>query len=141
MNNTIVVDTSVLISALIGTQGASREVLRRCLQEVYKPLLSNTLFLEYEEVSQRKRIVDSSPLSSNEIKALLNAFYKTCQWTSIYYLWRPNLKDEGNNFLIELALAGNASSIITSNIKDFKNAQLKFSNLIVKKPEQLLQGK
>ena len=61
-------------------------------------------------------------------------------WVSLFD-FIPYRQYEADNFLIELALAGNASSIITNNIKDFKNAQLKFSNLIVKKPEQLLQGK
>jgi len=38
--------------------------------------------------------------------------------------WRPNIKDEGDNFLIELAVAGNADYLMTNNIGDFKNTQL-----------------
>ena len=140
MVNSIVIDTSILISALIGSQGPSREILRRCLQGTYHPLLSNTLFLEYEDVSNREKILELCPLTNDEIRALLNAFYKTCQWVPIYYLWRPNLKDEGDNFLIELALAGNASHIISNNIKDLKNAELIFPDLQIKTPEQFLQG-
>ena len=140
MNDSIVVDTSVLISALIGSQGPSREILRRCLQGSYNPVLSNTLFLEYEDVSKRENILELCPLTSDEIRELLNAFYKTCRWVPIYYLWRPNIKDEGDNFLIELALAGNASRIITNNIKDLKNAELIFPDLQIETPEQFLQG-
>nr|WP_228025325.1 PIN domain-containing protein [cf. Phormidesmis sp. LEGE 11477] len=40
-------------------------------------------------------------------------------WTFIYYTWRPNLKDEADNHLIELAIAGSASLIATNNLKDF----------------------
>ena len=53
----------------------------------------------------------------------------------------PNLKDEGDNFLIELALAGNSRIIVTNNIKDLVAAELKFDELRILKPEQLLRGK
>jgi uncharacterized protein len=137
----IVVDTSVFISALIGKRGVSREVLRQCLEGQYKPLISNTLFLEYEDVSSRPRIQKLCPLSNKEISELLKAFYSICEWIPIYYLWRPNLKDENDNFLIELAIAGNAEIIVTNNIKDLKAAELSFENLQICKPEQLLRGK
>ncbi len=140
MADSIVIDTSVLISALIGTEGPSREILRRCLQGTYNPLVSNALFLEYEDVSKREKILELCPLTNNEIIELLNAFYKICRWVPIYYLWRPNIKDEGDNFLIELALAGNASRIITNNIRDLKNAELTFPDLQIETPEQFLQG-
>ncbi len=140
MTNSIVIDTSVLISALIGSQGPSRKILRRCLQGTHNPLVSNALFLEYEDVSKREKILELCPLTNNEIRELLNAFYKTCRWVPIYYLWRPNIKDEGDNFLIELALAGNASCIITNNIRDLKNAELTFPDLRIETPEQFLQG-
>ncbi len=140
MTDSIVIDTSVLISALIGTQGPSREILRRCLQGTYNSLVSNALFLEYEDVSRRGKILELCPLTNSEVRELLNAFYKTCRWVPIYYLWRPNIKDEGDNFLIELALAGNASRIITNNIRDLKNAELIFPDLQIETPEQFLQG-
>ena len=141
MKNTIVVDTSIVISALIGEKGPSREILRLCLQEELKPLISNTLFLEYEDVSKREKIQELSPLSQSEIRELLNAFYSVCRWVPIYYLWRPNLKDEADNFLIELALAGNALKIITNNIRDLENAELNFSNLEILTPETFLRGR
>jgi putative PIN family toxin of toxin-antitoxin system len=141
MSKIVVVDTSVLISALIGKEGPSREILRKCLVGTYKPLISNTLFSEYEDVVARQRIVDLCPLTDDEKRKLINAFYNTCRWISIHYLWRPNVKDEGDNFLIELAVAGSATHIITNNINDFKNSELKFPNLEILTPEQLLRGK
>lgn len=141
MAEKVVIDTSIVISALIGKQGPAREVLRRCLLCEYRPLISNALFLEYEEVSNRKTIIRQCPLTEREIRELLNAFYSVCEWTPIYYLWRPNLQDEDDNFLIELAIAGNATSIITNNIKDLKGAELSFPNLKILPPEKLLRGK
>lgn len=136
----IVVDTSVLVSALIGKKGPSREILRQCLQGKYQPLISNTLFLEYEDVSCRPKIQKLCPLDEGEIRELINAFYSVCVWVPIYYLWRPNLQDESDNFLIELAVAGNAETIVTNNIKDLGSAELSFENLQIYKPEQLLRG-
>ena len=140
MSETIVVDTSVLVSALIGSQGPSREVLRRCLHGIYYPLISNALFLEYEDVTQRTRVLNTCPLNSDEIREFLNAFYSVCNWVPIYYLWRPNIADEGDNFLIELALAGNATRIVTNNVSDLKKAELNFPSLNIVKPEQILRG-
>lgn len=141
MAKTVVIDTSVFISALIGQSGPSREVLRKALLLEYKPLISNALFQEYEDVTNREQIRSLCPLTSNEIAELLNAFYSVCSWVPIYFLWRPNIADEADNFLIELALAGNATHIITNNIKDLKNAELKFPDLIISTPETLLGDK
>lgn len=136
----IVVDTSVLISALIGKGGPAREVLRLCLKGQCTPLISTALFLEYEAVRTRPEIRQLCPLTDNEIEQLLSAFFSVCEWVHIHYLWRPNLRDEGDNFLIELAVAGNASSIVTNNIKDLLGAELTFAGLRVLKPEQILRG-
>ena len=86
-------------------------------------------------------MLDVCPLGSEEIRELLNAFYGICHWVPIYYLWRPNIVDEGDNFLIELALAGNATHIVTNNIGDLQNAELNFPGLSIVKPERLLRGK
>ena len=140
MSDYIVIDTSVLISALISKDGPSREVLRQCLKGEYKPLISNALFQEYEDVCSRDNIISLCPLSPNDIRQLLNALYSVCTWVPIYYLWRPNLKDEDDNFLIELALAGNASCIVTNNIKDLKGAELSFNDLVIVTPEIFIRG-
>lgn len=136
----IVIDTSVLISALIGKAGPSRQVLRRCLLGEYKPMISTTLFMEYEDVHRRPQISKLCPLTPEEISELLGAYYSVCSWVPIHFLWRPNLRDENDNFLIELAIASNAQFIVTNNIKDLNGAELTFKGLKVVKPEQLLRG-
>ncbi|MFN7860638.1 MAG: putative toxin-antitoxin system toxin component, PIN family [Pseudanabaena sp.] len=139
MKSRIVIDTSVLISALIGSTGASRELIRLCLQGEYQPLMGNTLFLEYESVVLREEIITQCTLTKQEIFTLIDAFMSVCQWIDIYYLWRPNLRDEADNHLIELAIAGNAQIIATKNIKDFLNSDLIFPNLSILKPEQIVR--
>jgi uncharacterized protein len=136
----IVVDTSVFVSALIGPCGPSREVIRQCLQEKYSPLMGLNLFCEYESVISRKSILAQCPLSRAEILKLLQAFLSVCEWVNIYYLWRPNLRDEADNHLIELAIAGNARFLVTNNLKDFQNTQLVFPNLVTTSPQDLLRS-
>lgn len=134
----IVVDTSVFISALISYTGASRELLRQCLLLKYQPLMGNTLFCEYEQVINRDEILRLCPLSIEEIQILLASFMSVCQWTRIYYLWRPNLKDEADNHIVELAIAGNARIIVTNNIKDFKRIELSFPELLIKRLDEVI---
>lgn len=140
MKKIIVVDTNVLVGAFIGSGGANREVVRRCLLGKYKPLISNALFREYEDVVVRESVKKRCPLDDVETRDLLNAFYSVCTWVSIRFLWRPNLRDEGDNFLIELAVAGNGNAIVTNNVRDFSGAELHFEYLKILKPEQLLKG-
>lgn len=135
----IVVDTSVLTAALIGASGPNREILRRCLKRQYQPLLGNALFSEYEDVSARPHILSKCPVSAGDIQVLLEAFCSVSEWVPIYYLWRPNLVDEADNHIIELAAAGNAQWIVTNNIRDFKHAELNFPGIQILTPEQILE--
>lgn len=139
VNSRIVIDTSVFISALLGAQGPSRELIRLCLLGHYQPLMGNALFFEYEAVTGRKEVLGQCRLNQTEIFSLLEALMSVCEWINIYYLWRPNLKDEGDNHLIELAIAGNADYIATNNVKDFQGTELIFPHLSILKPEHLLR--
>ena len=141
MTAKIVVDTSVVVSALIGSTGPARALLRQCFEDNYQPLMGNALFSEYESVVTREDIIAQCPLSPEEIFTLFSAFMSISQWVVIHYLWRPNLQDEADNHLIELAVAGNARLIATNNVRDFKNAQLLFPQLSILTPEQILKDK
>ncbi|ACK65069.1 conserved hypothetical protein [Rippkaea orientalis PCC 8801] len=140
MATKIVVDTSVFVSALIGSRGPSRELIRLCLKGEYQPLMGNALFCEYESVIFRDEVQAKCSLTQDEIIVLFEAFLSVNQWINIYYLWRPNLQDEADNHLIELALAGNASFIVTNNVRDFQNSELLFPALSIFKPEQIIRS-
>jgi len=79
------------------------------------------------------------PVSADDIQALLEVFCSVSEWIPIYYLWRPNLADEADNHLLELAAAGNAQWIVTNNIRDFKQAELSFPGIQILAPEQILE--
>ena len=131
-------DTNIFVSALLG-KGASRAVLRACLEGRLQPLMGAALFAEYESLMGRESVFKRCPLSAGQRDELLNAFLSVCRWTTIYYGWRPNLRDEGDNHLIELAVAGRASAVITKNVRDFKSAELHFPGLRILVPEAVLQ--
>jgi len=134
----IVIDTSVWISALITKESHSRELLRLVFREELFPQMSEALFVEYESVMKRVKIQKLTPLSVEEQNELFNAFLSTCRWNDIYYTWRPNLKDENDNFLIELAVSSGAEAILTYNVKDFQDAELLFSHKVIT-PEDFLK--
>ncbi len=138
MVNTVVIDTNVFVSALLKAETAPRQIVRLCLSEELKPLMGNALLAEFEELMQRDKLFKKGPLTAQERQAVLNAFLSRCDWVSVYFLWRPNLRDEADNHLLELAIAGGASHIITGNTKDFRGAALRFSQIEIVTPSQFL---
>jgi predicted nucleic acid-binding protein len=102
--------------------------------------MGNTLFCEYESVLKRETILAQCPLTQAEILALLQSLMSVSQWVYVYYLWRPNLPDEADNHLIELAVAGNAQIIATNNTKDFQKAELLFPNLLILTPAEIIRS-
>ncbi len=140
MGVTIVVDTNVFIGAIVRDRGLNRELIRRCLLGEYQPLMGTALFLEYESVIERAEIIARCPLNQTEIFDLLAAFLSVSEWINIYYSWRPNLRDEGDNHVMELAVAGNAKIVATNNIRDFKGAELIFPDVLILTPAQIIRS-
>lgn len=136
---TIVLDTSCFVSALLGIGGASREILRLCLNRQLNPLMGNALYTEYESLLNRPALWNKSRTTESEREQVLNALLSITQWVEIYYLWRPNLPDEADNHLVELAMAGGASHIITKNIKDVGRGELRFDHLTICNPEDFIR--
>jgi predicted nucleic acid-binding protein len=97
------------------------------------------LFSEYEDLFLRSALMVKSPLTEKERIVLLESFLSVCEWVKVYYLWRPNLPDEADNHLIELALAGGASTIVTNNLRDVSRGELTFPSLNIFTPSQFLK--
>ena len=134
----VVIDTNVWISALISKEGASREIIRLALLDVVVPQISTSLLVEYEAVVSRSKIQKLCALSTREQEELFHAFLSTCKWNEIFYLWRPNLKDKDDDFLVELAVASNSKVIITDNKKDIVSGELHF-DFEVQTPKEFLK--
>ena len=139
MTSRIVVDTNVLVSAILSPDGAPREVLRRCLTGRAQPLVGNALFMEYEDVLSRDELFAQAPIGPVERAALLDAVLNVSQWINVAFLWRPNLPDESDNHLIELAVAGNAEWIVTGNTRDIAAGELVFDSFHIVTPGDWLK--
>ena len=133
------IDTSVFAGALVGGTGYNRRVIRACLSGRLKPLMGQALFLEYEDVLNRRSLFRASPLSPQERQELFAAFLSVCEWVQIYFSWRPNLPAEADNHIVELAVAGGAAMVVTNNLRDFQGADLRFPDLRMVAPRELVK--
>ena len=133
----VVIDTDVFVAGLRSLGGASRQVLRHALTGKLQPLFGNALWSEYQDLLGRP--VWGQSTTPSERHLVLAALASRGRWVTVYYGWRPNLPDEADNHLIELALAGNAKAIITHNVRDVRRGELKLGALRVLTPEQCLK--
>ena len=135
----VVLDTNIFVGACIGA-GAANKSVAACLRGDATPLMGMALFNEYEDVLQHETLFVRSRLNGGERQALLDIFTSRCEWVRIYYAWRPNLRDEADNHLVELAVAGRAEMIVTRNLRDVRNMELCFPGLRVCAPEEFLEA-
>ena len=115
----IVIDTNIIISALLSSRGAAFKLISLVGKGHYNYVLSVPLLIEYEDVLKRK---NSKILLSLESKNnILDRLCFHADLREIFYLWRPYLNDPKDDLVLELAVESNCDSIITYNLKDFKN--------------------
>lgn len=115
-----VIDTNVVYSGLYSASGASHQVLRLIEQGRVTPLLSVPLLFEYEEVLKRSQ--DVLNLSDRDVEDVLDGFCCRGECREIHFLWRPQLSDPKDDHILELAVAGGGTDIVTHNVKDFGQA-------------------
>jgi len=136
----IALDTDVVVAAMLG-EGAASRLVGAVMEGQFEPLMGPALYAEHEAVLGRAALFERCRLSAKERAELFDIYLARCRWTRIYFLWRPNLQDESDNHLVELAVAGGAQAIVTRNKRDFRGAQLKFENLAVLTPAECLRRK
>lgn len=117
----IVLDTNILIAALMSRRGASFKLLSLIGQGQFETVVSVPLVLEYEAVAKRLS-GDKIALSPEMIDDVLDYLCHVSIHQPIYYLWRPLLKDPQDDQVLEVAMNAQADAIITFNIRDFAGA-------------------
>jgi putative PIN family toxin of toxin-antitoxin system len=138
VNHRVVLDTSVLIAALRSSVGASYVLFQLIEQRRFVPVASVAILLEYEQVLKRDDQRQIHQLTLDEVDFFLLELTKYIERASIYYKWRPQLLDQGDEMILEAALNGRADAIVTHNIRDFREVQERFG-LRILRPAQFLQ--
>ena len=87
----------------------------------------------------RQALWENAHLNASEREQLLGIFLPVCQWTRICYAWRPNLRDEADNHVIELAVAGQAQFVVTRHTRDMGTGELPFPQFRVVTPGEILK--
>ena len=117
----VVIDTNIVISAMLSSRGAAFKLISLIGKQHFDYAMSVPLMIEYEEVLKRE---DSKIVISQEaIDNILDRLCYHADLREIFYLWRPVLNDPKDDLVLELAVESNCNSIITYNLKDFKNIQ------------------
>ncbi|MBI5141336.1 MAG: putative toxin-antitoxin system toxin component, PIN family [Nitrospirae bacterium] len=131
----VILDTNVLYAGLYSSTGASFQILKAADEGKIKLIISISLLFEYEDVL--KRNAEILQLTDNEIDTILDNICSLSKFQKIYFLWRPYLKDSGDDHILEVAIASQTKTIITHNIKDFGGVE-KFGVRAIT-PKQVLE--
>lgn len=131
----IVIDTSVFIAALRSRQGAAYKLLTVVDSEKFETNISVPLILEYEDAA--KRLVGEIALTARDIDNVLDYLCAVANHRTIFYLWRPFLKDPKDDMVLELAVTSASSYIVTYNQRDFAGAEQFGIRVVI--PKEFLQ--
>ncbi len=118
----IVLDTDVIVRALRSAESASAALLRAARAGRVTLLASLANALEYEDVLGRAIVLAGTPWTSEEGARFARTVTALCEPVLIHKSWRPQLKDPGDEHLLETALNGGADAIVTFNQRDFAPA-------------------
>ena len=131
----IVLDTNILVAALKSRNGASYQILRMVGPDApFQPSLSVPLVLEYEMALRRALGAEDA-----RIDPVLDYLCQVSDLREIYFLWRPFLRDPGDEMVLEAAVGAQASRIVTHNVRDFEGVEAKFGIRVVTPGEFLME--
>lgn len=132
----VVFDTNVLAAALRSKSGASFALISMLPSPKFELALSLPLYMEYLDVLSRSNVKPVG-VSNADVVDFVDEILLNSQTKNIYFLWRPWLKDEKDDMVLELAIASQSEYIVTFNVKDFQNIEL--FGIEVIKPNEFLE--
>jgi putative PIN family toxin of toxin-antitoxin system len=133
----LVLDTDVVVAAMRSPGGASAELLRRVDRGQASMLLSVALALEYEATCQLADHRLASGLSETDVAVFLDGLVDLAEQVTARFRWRPQLRDPGDEMVLEAAVNGQAAAIVTFNVRDYGAAPSRFGIEILRPAEAL----
>ncbi|MFL6195867.1 MAG: putative toxin-antitoxin system toxin component, PIN family [Thermoanaerobaculia bacterium] len=127
-----VVDTNVLFEGLTRL-GPAAEVIDAWVDRRFRPCVSTTLALEYQDVLSRKL----RPARGEAALMALQALLVRCEYIPIYYSYRPASRDPGDDFIVDCVLNSQAT-LITYNVRDFADASRRLGFKVLQPVEFML---
>ncbi len=134
----VLLDTNVLVAGLTSSRGASYAVLQAIATAKIEIAASTALWLEYESVLKRDEIRALHGFSAAEIDTMLSALAVWVHPVMLHYVWRPQLRDPGDEMVLEAAVNGQVQAIVTHNTRDFVRIAPSFGLQVVPPAELLL---
>jgi len=89
-------------------------------------LVSVSLALEYEATCREAEHRLAAGLSEREVDVFLDAVMAMAEPVETHFLWRPHLRDPGDEMVLEAAVNGRAHALVTFNVRDFGTAPAQF---------------
>lgn len=106
----------------MSASGASHFIVQQIRNSKIHIALSTPVFYEYQDVLTRETSLQDFQLALSDIEKFLRFIAYIGRPYDIYFLLRPNLRDEKDNKIVELAIASQSDFLITSNVRDFQQA-------------------
>lgn len=132
-------DTDVVGAAMRSPKGASAAILKAASLGLVALLVSVPLALEYEAICSDAEHRLASGLSDGEVRLFLDAVIGLAQPVQSFFLWRPQLRDPGDEMVLEAAVNGRADAIVTFNRRDYGTAPLQFGLAVLLPREALVR--
>jgi putative PIN family toxin of toxin-antitoxin system len=114
-----VLDTNVIVAAMRSPTGASAALLRAARRGKLAILVNVALALEYEAICVLAEHRMAAGLSDREAQIFVDAVLAMAEPVETHFIWRPQLRDPGDELVLETAVNGRAEAIVTFNIRDF----------------------
>lgn len=114
-------DTDTIVAAMRSPRGGSAALLLAADDGLVTLLATVPLFIEYEAVCHRPEHVLASGLDRHGVATFLDGLADLVQPVEPWFLWRPQLRDPGDELVLEAAVNGGAQAIATFNRRDYSS--------------------
>lgn len=130
-------DTDVVVAAMRSPRGASAELLRCIDGGKAVILLTVALALEYEAICTLAEHRLASGLSASDAAVYVDGLIALAEPVRAYFRWRPQLRDPGDELVLEAAVNGQADAIVTFNESHLREARKSFGIEVIRPAEAL----